>query len=256
MPTVKASSLMPMLEPVHLYRAYRECQRRPSGPLVGSTGWKALQREKAARLHAIATELRVGRWEPSSIACRDVVQYTGEVLPVSVPIPTDRVVFRALRNAIEHAAHLTLPIQNVYGHLHHRTRVDALRAISKHIKAGKTWITVAELPDSPPLTAKDLLREFIADGRFLALADRVDNVVGLMTPGIATAPTLGTLAWKSIDESLRTADHVRFGRQVILPDFAVPTSENQHARERLREAGAQFSVDSKQLPLESLIIWT
>jgi len=97
----QSHSLMPLLSESSLRRALRQCGRRASAPGVDGMTWGQLRHEAGHMLPRLAQQLADGTWRPGPVREVAIPTYTGKHIHTFIPPVLDRLVNRALRNAIE-----------------------------------------------------------------------------------------------------------------------------------------------------------
>lgn len=214
LPTV-THSVMPLLGERHLARALREGGRRCSSPGADGVTWADYRREASTRIPALAAALKNGTWRPGPLRKRPFPTYTGKHLPCVIPVVEDRIVHRAMRNAMEPILEQRAFADWVSGYRRRRSRITALRQAMAHIEAGLTWVADVDVErvsyGSDPREATDWLARYIQDGTFL---NRVHTALsGLpwpMVPGSGLSPLLINLRLVPADERLADLCLVRF----------------------------------------------
>jgi hypothetical protein len=211
----QSHSLMPLLGEAFLRRALRQCGRRGSAPGADGMTWGQLRRDAAQRLPQLAEQLARGAWRPGPVREVQLLTYTGKRMRSWVPTVLDRLVHRALRNAIEPILEAGVFADWVSGFRPRRNRITALRQASAHYAVGLGWVAdldVASVSEGASVEeVVDWHAEHIHDGTFLA---RVRTALGGMpsplAPGSGLAPLLINLRLSHVDTLVSGLSVVRF----------------------------------------------
>lgn len=194
-PVRQAHSLMPLLDEKRLRTALRQCGRRTSAPGVDRMTLAELRRRAAELLPRLAEQLAEGTWQPGPVREVPIPTYTGKPMTVCVPTMIDRLVHRALRNAIEPIIEAQVLTDWVSGFRPRRNRITALRHAAAHIEAGfhaVADVDVASVSEGATVEqVVDWCAQHVHDGAFL---DRVRGALAAMpypiAPGSGLAPLL------------------------------------------------------------------
>ncbi|WP_407915974.1 reverse transcriptase domain-containing protein [Kitasatospora sp. NE20-6] len=167
------------------------------------------------RLDALAAELRAGTWQPSPVREVVITTYTGKEFTAVIPTVADRVVQRAMRNAIEPVLERRALADWVSGYRAGRNRITALRDADRHVAAGLRWVADVDVQQaSAGSSAQEItgwLAAHVADGAFLALFQRVlEPLPYPIMPGTALSPMLINLRLSRVDTLLTGHPVVRF----------------------------------------------
>lgn len=228
----QSHSLMPFLGTRSLARALREGGRRRSAPGADGVTWADYRRDAGTRIPRLARALREGTWRPGPVRPVPFNTYTGKRLPCVIPTVEDRIVQRALRNAVEPVLDAYAFADWVSGYRARRNRITALRQAMTHHSAGFGWVADVDVErvslGSDAAEVTDWLAAYVHDGTFL---DRFRTAVaGMpwpMAPGSGLAPMLISLRLVRADRRLTDLRIVRFA------DNYCAFAEN---RERAEEA--------------------
>jgi RNA-directed DNA polymerase len=193
--------------------------------------WAGLRREAPALLPQLARQLADGSWQPGPLREVEIMTYTGKTMPTSIPPVVDRLVHRAMRNAVEPILEARAFQDWVSGFRPGRSRITALRQAAAHRQVGYSWVADLDVASvsagAQVCEAIDWFAEYIHDGTFLA---RLRTALGAMpepiTPGSGLAPLLINLRLSQVDRLLGEFRVVRFA-----DNYAV-FAGNQHDAER------------------------
>ncbi len=228
---LQSHSLMPLLSEPRLRRALRQCGRRASAPGADGMTWGRLRSEAHVLLPQLALELANGAWRPGPVREVQLPTYTGKQMHTFIPTVRDRLVHRALRNALEPVLEATAFRDWVSGFRPRRNRVTALRQAAVHHQAGFRWVAdldVASVSEGAKIDEViDWHAAHIHDGTFLA---RMRTALAAMPSPIAAgsglAPLLINLRLSQVDIQLPQLRVVRFADNYAA--FA-PTREEAHS---------------------------
>ncbi|MFD0274677.1 reverse transcriptase domain-containing protein [Kitasatospora sp. NPDC127111] len=222
-----------LVDPRHLQRAARACMRR--GGTAGADGisWAKFRIGLPTRLEAIAEQLRAGTWTPGPVREVEITAYTGKVFTAVIPTTEDRVVQRAMRNAIEPVLEQRAFADWVSGYRAGRNRITALRDAERHLSAGYRWVADVDVRQtsagSSAAEVTDWLAEHVADGTFLRYFRSVlEPLPYPIVPGTALAPLLINLRLSRADAALTGHRVVRFA-----DNYCVFCSTEEKAREAM-----------------------
>ncbi|PZG44540.1 Retron-type reverse transcriptase [Spongiactinospora gelatinilytica] len=230
---------MPFLGEVHLVRALRQCGRRCSSPGADGVTWGDYRRAAAVRIPRLAVALREGSWRPAPLRANPFLTYTGRPLMCVIPTVEDRLVHRAMRNAIDHILEGGVLAPWVSGYRPRRNRLTALRQAMTYLDKGFNWVAdidvarVSEGSNADEVTG--WLAEHVHDGKFL---DRFRTALsGLpypLVPGTGLAPTLINLRLAPADRLLSDLRIVRFVDNYCA--FTAGHAEARQAMNRIERA--------------------
>lgn len=194
--------------------------------------WGQLRRHANTVLPHLVTQLADGTWQPGAV--RDVAMptYTGKQMHTFIPPVLDRLVHRALRNAIEPVLEACAFQDWVSGFRPRRNRITSLRQAAIHHQAGFRWVADLDVASvSEGATVEEVIdwhAEHIHDGTFLAL---VRTALAAMphpiAPGSGLAPMLINLRLSQVDKKLAGLRIVRFADNYVA--FARTREEAQEA---------------------------
>ncbi|WNV91874.1 reverse transcriptase domain-containing protein [Umezawaea sp. Da 62-37] len=243
--SVQTHSLMPLLDVKHLRTALRQCGRRASAPGADKMTLAELRRRSGELLPRLAEQLAEGAWQPGPLRQVGFPTYTGKPMAVFVPTLIDRVVHRALRNAIEPILEAGVLRDWVSGYRPRRNRITALRHAAAHIEAGLRAVAdvdVATVSEGASVEqVVDWCAEHIHDGSFL---DRVRTALTAMphpiAPGSGLAPTLINLRLSRPDRLMDELAVVRFADNYVV--FTADEAEARRAFTAIRDALARFGL--------------
>lgn len=236
---------MPLLDEKRLRTALRQCGRRTSAPGADRMTLGELRRRASELLPRLAEQLAEGTWRPGPV--RDVAfpTYTGKPMTVCVPTMIDRLVHRALRNALEPILETQVLADWVSGYRPRRNRITALRQAAAHVRAGLRAVADMDVAsvseDATVEQVVDWCAQHVHDGTFL---DRVRTALAAMpypiAPGSGLAPLLINLRLSRPDALLSGLRVVRFADNYAA--FATDETEAHAAYTLITEALARFGL--------------
>jgi RNA-directed DNA polymerase len=219
---VQGHTLMPLVyEEVHLRRAARACMRRCSAPGTDATTWADWRDGAGARIAALSEALRAGTWTPAPLRSVLITNYFGKQFTVYVPTAGDRIVHRAMRNAVEPVLEERAFRDWVSGYRPRRNRITAVSQVMAHMEAGRTIVADIDVArSSAGSTAQEVtswLADYVTDGTFLGLFRGVlSGPPDPMVPGTGLAPLLLNLRLSRVDARLDGLAVVRFADNYCL----------------------------------------
>ncbi|MBC2879326.1 RNA-directed DNA polymerase [Streptomyces sp. TYQ1024] len=197
----------------HLKRAARQCMNRTSAPGAGGMTWKEFRHHLPARLAELSRQLREGTWRPKPVRTA-VFDAWGKEYQLSIPTVVDRVVHRAVRNALEPVLDRDAYPPWMFGWRRRAGRPLAVAAAAGHLEAGRAWVVdidVAAATRGVCLEqAVTSVARFVHDGTLLALLRRI--LAGLpnpLAPGSGLTPMLTNLRMSPVDRALDDVAVVR-----------------------------------------------
>ncbi|MER5642067.1 RNA-directed DNA polymerase [Kitasatospora sp. NPDC002227] len=238
---------MPYLVDVRrLKDAARACMRRAGAPGGDGMTWAEFRTGMRNRLDVLATALRNGTWQPSPIREVTITAYTGKEFTAVIPTVADRVVQRAMRNAIEPVLEQRAFADWVSGYRAGRNRITALRDADRHLQAGCRWVADVDVRQtsagSSAAEVTDWLAEYVADGTFLGYFRRVlEPLPYPIVPGTALAPTLINLRLSRADVALSGHRVVRFADNYCL--FCLDEAQARDAMAAVEGALARCGLE-------------
>lgn len=239
---------MPYLtDPRHLNRAARACMRRGGAAGADGLSWAGYRQGLRERLAELAGQLRDGTWKPSPVREVTITSYTGKEFTAVIPTVADRVVQRAMRNAIEPVLEGRAFADWVSGYRAGRNRITALRDADRHLRDGYRWIADVDVRQasagSSAEEVTDWLAAHVADGSFLALFRRVlEPLPYPIVPGTALAPLLINLRLSRVDAALDGWRAVRFADNFCL--FAQDGTQAEKAMDAVVAALAVCGLEA------------
>ncbi|SHF60623.1 reverse transcriptase family protein [Streptoalloteichus hindustanus] len=236
---------MPLLDEKRLRIALRQCGRRASAPGVDRMTLAELRRRPKELLPRLADQLVEGTWQPGPLREVRFPTYTGKPMAACVPTVIDRLVHRALRNAIEPILEDRVLRCWVSGYRPRRNRLTALRHAAAHSEAGFHAVADVDVASvSEGATVDEVVgwcAEHVHDGTFLA---RVRTALAAMphpiAPGSGLAPLLINLRLSRPDALLDGLRMVRFADNYVA--FAPDESEAEDAFGTIGAALARFGL--------------
>jgi RNA-directed DNA polymerase len=211
-----------------------------------SIGLFASRAEK--RIERVSEQLREGRYEARPVKRVWIPKGGGQLRPLGVPTIIDRVVQTSLRNVIEPIFERKFEAGS-YGFRPGRGCKDALREVSRGLKAGRTWVVDVDIEkyfdsiDRERLM--DLVAEEIADSSVLNLIrqyleqDVMDGAKRWRpeagTPqGAVISPLLANIYLHPVDVAMRSHGYamIRYADDMVV--MCSSRVEGEAALERLR----------------------
>ncbi|MEV0675866.1 Retron-type reverse transcriptase [Actinosynnema sp. NPDC050436] len=244
-PVLQTHSLMPLLDEKRLRTALRQCGRRTSAPGADRMTLGELRRRASELLPRLAEQLAEGTWRPGPVREVAFPTYTGKSMTACVPTMIDRLVHRALRNAIEPILETQVLADWVSGYRPRRNRITALRHAAAHVAAGLRAVTdidVASVSEGATVEqVVDWCAQHVHDGTFL---DRVRTALAAMpypiAPGSGLAPLLINLRLSRPDALLGGLRVVRFADNYAA--FVADETEARVAFTVIAEALVRFGM--------------
>lgn len=238
---MQTHSLMPLVTSFRrLRKAARQCMRRASSPGYDTVTWRQYRDDLTGNLMRLSQRLDAGVWQPSpvrTVSCRFI---TGKELRISIPTVEDRIVHKAICNALVPILEATVLANWVSGFLRGRSRLTAVRQAMAYMEGGLVYVADVDVADvSGRITAAevcDLVAACVSDGSLLCLVHRiVDQLPTPMVVGSGLSPLLIHLRLAPIDRALAPLSVVRFA-----DNYAVFCSS-------LEEAAAAYRVIEQTL---------
>lgn len=166
-------------------------------------------------LPQLAIELVEGTWQPGPVRDVHMPTYTGKQMHTFIPTARDRVVHRAMRNAIEPVLEANAFRDWVSGFRPRRNRITSLRQAAVYHQAGFRWVADLDVASvSEGATVEEVIdwhAEHIHDGTFLArLRSALAAMPSPIAPGSGLAPMLINLRLSQVDKRLSGLRVVRF----------------------------------------------
>lgn len=204
-----------------------------------------LRRQADVMLPQLADRLADGTWRPGPVRQATFRSYTGKPMAVSIPTMVDRVVHRALRNAMEPILEKHALRDWVSGYRPGRNRITALRLAAEYVERGFRAVADVDVASVSEGAAVDEVvgwcAEHIHDGTFLA---RVRTAVAAMphpiAPGSGLAPMLINLRLSRPDALVDGMRVVRFADNYAA--FAADGTAAQKDFDTIAVALARFGL--------------
>ncbi|WP_017624723.1 reverse transcriptase domain-containing protein [Nocardiopsis chromatogenes] len=232
-----AHSMMPLLtDPARLKRAARACMRRSGGPGIDGVTWADYRRAFDDRLKALAQRLADGTWRPSPVRFVSWPSW-GKELHIGVPTVEDRIVHRALRNALEPLLDTAAYPPWLFGWRPRRGRTEAVAAAARHLYTGAPWVADLDIAQATAGAATeeliDILAAYVHDGSFLArLREVLDGLPSPLYPGSGLSPRLTNVRLLPVDH----APELKERRTVRLTDnYAVFAASRREAEAAMKD---------------------
>ncbi|MGQ0841510.1 reverse transcriptase domain-containing protein [Actinokineospora sp.] len=222
---------MSLLSERALRRAFRQCARREPVPGADGMTWRQVRLDSTHLLAMLARQLAGGTWRPGPLRETRIRSGTGEAVIAQVPPVLDRLVHRAMRNALEPLLDPAFP-DWVAGFRPHRTRITALRQADIHRRAGSRWAARVDVAAVSEGTGVEevigRLADYVHDDAFLArLRTALAAMASPLAPGSCLAPMLIDLRLSHVDRLIVGLRVVRFADSYVA--LAGTESEAQDA---------------------------
>lgn len=177
--------------------------------------WAQLRGRSGDLLPELAQQLADGTWCPGDLRQIAIPTYTGKTMLTSVPPVLDRLVHRAIRNAVEPVLEARAFYNWVSGFRPRRNRLTSLRQAAAFRDAGYSWVAdidVKEVSDRAHVDeAVDWFAKHIHDGTMLArIRTCLNGMPGPIAPGSGLAPLLINLRLSQVDIKVNHMRIVRF----------------------------------------------
>ncbi|MDT0307651.1 reverse transcriptase domain-containing protein [Streptomyces sp. DSM 44917] len=239
-----AHSLMRQVTDIRaLKRAARQCMGRTGAPGADGLTWRVFRQDLPTRLDALSRDLAAGTWRPQPPRTERFDAW-GKTLTIVIPTVTDRVVHRAVRNAVEPVLERDAYPPWMFGWHRRAGRPLAVAAAAAHLAAGRTWaadLDVAAATRGVTLDAAlGSLARFVHDGTLLALVRRILTALPQpLAPGSGLTPMLTNLRMTPVDQLLARRAVVRLTDNYTLFTPTRPEAEAawRHAAEALAAHG-------------------
>ncbi|WP_245782626.1 reverse transcriptase domain-containing protein [Actinokineospora terrae] len=204
-----------------------------------------LRRRSVELLPRLAEQLAEGTWQPGPVREVAFPTYTGKSMTVCVPTMIDRLVHRALRNALEPVLETQVLADWVSGYRPRRNRITALRQAAAHVDAGLRAVADVDVAsvseDATVEQVVDWCAQHVHDGTFL---DRFRTALSAMpypvAPGSGLAPLLINLRLSRSDALLGGLRVVRFADNYAA--FATDAAEAYDAYSDIVDALARLGL--------------
>ncbi|GAA2685889.1 MULTISPECIES: reverse transcriptase domain-containing protein [Actinosynnema] len=221
---------MPLLSEKRLRDALRKCGRRGASSGADGVSMAALRKLSQELLPRLAEQLATGTWRPEPVREVTFSAYTGKVMTVAIPTARDRVVHRALRDAMEPILETAVLRDWVSGYRPGRNRITALRQAAAFHDAGFRAVADVDVAStSEGATVDEVVgwcAEHIHDGSFLALIRTALSAMPYpIAPGSGLAPMLINLRLSRADAHLDGLRVVRF-----VDNYVAFEPDRDHAR--------------------------
>ncbi|ASO21575.1 hypothetical protein FHR81_003219 [Actinoalloteichus hoggarensis] len=177
--------------------------------------WAELRRRSRELVPELAEQLREGTWQPDVVRSAGITTFAGKRLAAVIPTVRDRVVHRALRNALEPILENRVFVDWASGFRPGRSRITAVRQAAVHMAAGRLWVADLDVATASEGATVDEVVDWVAehvhDGTFLArLRTALTGLPQPLTPGSGLSPLLLTLRLSRVDRELHGLSVVRF----------------------------------------------
>ncbi len=208
-------SLMPWVwELRRLRAAARHCMRGASSPGPDGVSWAQYRVGLGGRLSELSVKLRTGAWRPGDIRLVPVTTFAGTQFDIAIPPVEDRIVHRAMANALQPILDIKVLHDFVSGGRPARSRLTAVRQGARYLADGLSWVADIDVRSAASgrtvNEVVDWTARWVRDGSYLRLLRRVlEPLPSAMHPGAALLPQMLHLMLVPIDERV---DHLRVVR--------------------------------------------
>ncbi|MFJ2744800.1 reverse transcriptase domain-containing protein [Streptomyces sp. NPDC087440] len=189
-----------------LKRAARQCMGRAGAPGADGMTWKEFRQDLPARITALSAALAAGSWTPGPPRVKEFDAW-GKQHVVTIPTVTDRIVHRAVRNAIEPVLERDAYPSWMFGWHRRAGRPLAIAAADRHMREGRTWVVDIDIAAASHGVSLDealtSVARFVHDGTLLALLCRILAALpDPLAPGSGLSPMLTNLRMTPVDQQL------------------------------------------------------
>ncbi|RBM04621.1 reverse transcriptase domain-containing protein [Streptomyces sp. PT12] len=238
------SLMRQVTDPSALKRAARQCMGRTGSPGADGMTWRAYRQDLTGRLTDLSRRLADGSWRPAPVrtVCFDA---WGKRMTVVIPTVEDRVVHRALRNAVEPVLEHDAYPRWMFGWHRRAGRPLAVAAAAAHLAAGRTWVADVDVAAASRGVGLDQavgsVARFVHDGTLLGLLRRILAALpDPLAPGSGLNPMLTNLRMAPVDQLISTRAVVRLTDNYTL--FATTRAEAEAAAAELTDALAAHGM--------------
>src|SRR5690606_15906445 len=191
--------------------------------------WKTFRQDMPARIEGLSAALADGSWRPGPLRIEEFDAW-GKRHTVTIPTVTDRIVHRALRNAIEPVLERDAYPPWMFGWRRRAGRPLAVAAAARHLHAGLPWVADIDVAAaSLGVTLEEAVTSvarFIHDGSALALLRRILSALpDPLAPGSGLSPMLTNLRMTPADQQLTGCTTVRMTDNYTLFTATEPEAE-------------------------------
>ncbi|WP_338673883.1 reverse transcriptase domain-containing protein [Streptomyces sp. SCSIO 30461] len=189
-----------------LKRAARQCMGRSGSPGADGMTWKTFRQDLTARIEVLSAALSDGTWCPGPLRIKEFEAW-GKRHTVTIPTVTDRIVHRALRNAIEPVLERDAYPPWMFGWHRRAGRPLAVAAAARHLSAGLPWVADIDVAAASRGVALEdavaSVARFVHDGSVLTLLRRIVTALPApLAPGSGLSPMLTNLRMTPVDQQL------------------------------------------------------
>ncbi|MGH3718020.1 MAG: reverse transcriptase domain-containing protein [Pseudonocardiaceae bacterium] len=209
-------SLMPWVwELRRLRTAARHCMHRSSSPGPDGVTWAQYRVGFGGRLTDLSVRLRTGAWRPGEVRHVPIQTFSGRPFDIAISPVEDRIVHRAMANALQLVLDARVLRDFVAGGRPTRNRLTALRQAARHLADGFSWVTDIDVRSAASGRTVDEVidwtAQWVTDGSYLRLLRRVlEPLPSAMHPGAALLSQMLHLMLVPIDDTVGHLRVVRF----------------------------------------------
>jgi len=247
-----------------LTRAWEDVQDRDAEDGIVSDSVKRFAKDAAERIQVLVEELVHGEYRPGPLFRVEIPKSNGEMRVLHVPRVRDRVIERAVHEAVQPFVDVRLG-PGSFAYRPGLSVRDAVQEVVHWRESGHRWALRSDVDDCfPSIPADAAVRKLIAvlpdrslDGLVRSIMRRraeprgtTEFVPGL-PQGIALSPLVANLFLEDLDREL-----FRFGFPIVryADDFVVACREESHCRDAaevalswLKEVGMTLSDDKTHI---------
>lgn len=213
--------------------------RRASSAGPNGVSWGEYRKNFQQNLEDLSSRIASGKWSPGSTRDVTVRFFTGKIFDIAIPNVEDRIVHRAIRNAVEPILERKAFPDFVSGFRRYRSRLTSVRQAMEHWNSGYRFVADIDVEDVsgtlPVDNVVDWMAEWVSDGAFLNLFRTA--LYGLPSPlavGSGLSPMLINVRLVPVDRLLQGERVVRFSDNYCI--FCSSLAEAEEAFDKVRRA--------------------
>jgi RNA-directed DNA polymerase len=259
---VKGGKWFSLMDKVYLRRnleaAWRRVASNGGAAGVDKVSIKRFAAHQERYLSELEQALRTGSYRPQAVRRVYIPKPGGKQRPLGIPAVKDRIVQTALKQVLEPIFENEF-LDMSYGFRPGRGCKDALRHVDRLLKSGYTWVVDADFASFfdtiPHVSMMERLKEYLSDGRVLALLERYlkQGILDGMThwtptqgtpQGAVASPLLANIYLHKLDKEL-----VKAGYQVVryADDFVILCQNREQAQQALSQVQAWTHANGLRL---------
>ncbi|AJT62436.3 hypothetical protein T261_0747 [Streptomyces lydicus] len=226
-----------------LTRAARQCMGRTGAPGADGMSLRAFRQDMPARITELSARLSDGSWQPGPLRIEEFEAW-GKHMTIVIPTVGDRIVHRALRNAVEPVLERDAYPPWMHGWRPRSGRPLAVAAADGHLRAGRSWVVDIDVAAASRGVALEdavtSVARYVHDGSVLALLRHILAALPQpLAPGSGLTPMLTNLRMSPVDQQLTEHAVVRMTDNYTIFCRSLPCAEAayQHLERALAEHG-------------------